>query len=189
MRRVGLLLLVLLMGVLVSTGVASAQELRIGVVDLSIIISESAAGREANEQLNQLVERRRIEIAQKEEAIVALETELNNIAENLSDEQVTTKQEELNELISEYLQLIETYESEIQATAEAMRRQILAEIGAVLQWYGDNRGYSLIIDASAALYYRRVIDLTYDIIREYDALRAAGQIRSSNQQEAGTANP
>lgn len=175
MRKAVVLVLGILLGIGVMTAAVAAETVKIGIVDLSILLTESRAGKDANAQLTELITARQSELDEREAAVLALQTELNE-ATDLSDADRARKEEELNTLVTEYLALAEVYEAEIQNLAETLRNQLLNEIGAVLQWYGDQREYTAILDVDAVLYYRRVVDLTWDILREYDELKAAGRI-------------
>lgn len=169
---VGTLLLVGILGV----AVVGAETDRIGIVDLAIVIDESSAGKKANAELNNLIASRQSALDALEADIVALETELEVAESTLSEEVKQVKAAQLDDLVTQYLTRMNEYEAEIQQLAQALQNQILSEIGAVLQWFGDNKDYSLILDSSTALYFRRVVDLTWEIIREYDDLKAAGRL-------------
>lgn len=169
MRRNALIVTTALLLSLALTAVASAAA-RVGVIDLGLIIDESKAGRQANTVLNAFIEER-------QQALLPLETQLEELAAALESDVVTLSVEEraaleadFDALAEEYLALLNQYEAEIEAAVESLREQILADVGVVLQLVGDSRGFDLIMDASMAYYYRRTVDLTFEVIREYDDL-------------------
>lgn len=157
-------------------GVAGAQSMKVGIVDLSILISESDEGKRDNAELNQLIAERQAELDQREASVLALRDRLEDEANALSDQERARLEEEYQTLSIEYLTIGQEYEAEIQARADEMRDQLLQEIASVLQWYGDTKEYTLILDASTVYYYRQVIDLTWEILREYNDLKAAGKL-------------
>lgn len=157
---------------------ASAQE-RVGVIDLALIIDESKAGKQANALLNQFIAERQQQLTPYETQLEALLEQLEN--EALSDEERAALEEEFNALAEEYLALVEQFDAEVAAAVETLRQQILSDIGVVLQLVGDSQGFDLIIDASNAYYYRRVVDLTFEVIREYDTLWEQAQRQGGGQ--------
>lgn len=159
--------------------VASAAD-RVGVIDLALIIDESKAGRQANTLLNEFIAQRQQELAPYEERLAAMLEQLENEADALPEEERAALETGFDELAQEYFALLEQFEAEVAAAVEALREQILADIGVVLQMVGDDRGFDIIMDAANVYYYRRVVDLTFEVIREYDDLweqaqRQAGQ--------------
>lgn len=164
---------------LVMASAALAAE-RVGVIDLALVMEESRAGRQANAILQQFVAERQQALIPYEQRLEELMTRLENEAGSLSADERAALEDEFNLLAAEYLALAEQYELEVQQALATLQEQLLADIGVVLQIVAESRGFDLIIEASSAYYYRRVIDLTFEVIREYDDLweqaqRTAGQ--------------
>ncbi len=66
--------------------------------------------------------------------------------------------------------MVEQFEAEIQAAAQTLREQLLSDIEVVVRMVGEARGFDLVLEASDVYFYRRVVDLTFEVIREYDHL-------------------
>lgn len=169
---------VVLLLTLVLSAIASAAG-RVGVIDLALIIDESKAGRQANTMLNAFIEERRQQLLPLETQLQELVESLENGVESMSDEERAALEAEIDTLAEEYVSLLEQFQTEVEAAAQSLREQLLADIGVVLQMVGDSRGFDLIIDTSTAYYYRRVVDLTFEVIREYDDLWEAAQRQST----------
>lgn len=174
MKRHAVIGAVVLLLMLALSAVASAAD-RVGVIDLALIIDESKAGRQANTLLNAFIEERRQELLPLETQLQELVEALENGAESMSDEERAALEAEVDALAEEYVSLLDQFEADVDAAVQSLRQQILADIGVVLQMVGDSRGFDLIIDTSTAYYYRRVVDLTFEVIREYDDLWEAAQ--------------
>lgn len=174
-KLVGIVFGLLLVG-LVGGAVAGAQA-KVGVVDLVTVIDESDAGIEANARLSEFVDERQADLDALESQISALQQELNQSADSLGEADRTAKQEQIDQMISDYVNRLNAYEAQIQEFTQILQQTLLAEIRAVLQYYGDQNGYDLILDSNAVLYYRPVVDLTYDVIRTYNELRRQGAIQ------------
>lgn len=171
---------VFLMVTMVTVGFAAD---RIGVIDLALIMDESKAGKEANEVLAEFIQER-------QQALQPLETrltELNDIVENgdseLADDERVAKEEELGAVVQEYTATVNAFESEIQSVLQSLRNHIMSEIGVVLQIVGDESGFDVIVDTSSVYYYRRVVDLTSEVIRKYDTLWDEARQQANEQSE------
>lgn len=179
MKRQAVVVGVVLALTFIFSAVASAAD-RVGVIDLALVMEESKAGREANAVLNQFIVERQQALAPYEEELEELLARLEDEDESLADDEREALVAQFEQLVQEYAAMVEQFEFEVEAAAQTLREQLLADIGAVLQMVGDTRGFDLIMDSSNAYYYRRVIDLTFEVIREYDDLweqaqRQAGQ--------------
>lgn len=156
---------------------------RVGVIDLAVIMDESKAGKQANAALAAFIDER-------QQAAFQLEEELEQLAASLdedeggaawSGDERATLEAELDAAVERYIAAVNEYEAEIDAALEALRDHILSEIGIVLQMVGDSRGFDIILDSTSSFYYRRVVDLTFEVIREYDVLWEAAQRQASQQ--------
>lgn len=179
----GMRIVVLIVAVvMVAAGVVSAAG-RVGVVDLAVIIDESKAGKEANAILNAFI----AELQQEADELEARWQELADALESdegsLTEEERETLQADMEAAAAQYVASVEQFEVEIDGALQTLREHILSEIGIVLQRVGDDRGFDMIIDSSAAFYYRRVVDLTFEVIREYDDLWEVAQ-READRREA-----
>lgn len=168
--------IVLTVAIIVLAGavVASAQS-RVGVVDLAIVIDESKAGQEANTALNAFIAERQAAADDLAARWQELADALEEGDESLSEEEREALQAEMEAAEAEYIAAVEQFEAEIAAAVDELRQYILNDIGIVLQRVAEARGFDLIVDASSAYYYRRVVDLTFEVIREYDELWEAAQ--------------
>lgn len=155
-----------------AAGLASGK---VGVIDLAVIMDESKAGKQANAVLATFIEERQQAVLPMEAQLEQLAEAIENGGESMSDDERGAKQAEFDALAQEYLVAVDQFEAEIEDALLSLREQILADIGVVLQMVGDSRGFDLIMDASTAYYYRRTIDLTFEVIREYDDLWEVAQ--------------
>ena len=162
---------------------ASAQSLKVAVMDLQVVMSESVAGKQANADLAQFARERQAQIDEINARVDALQTEL--AATNLSESDRSAKQEELNSLIDELQQRVVQAQNEINARQQLLRNRVLNDIGQVLNIIGQERDYSLIIDSSSVFYYKLVVDITWEVVRRYDELYEAAVQAASGQADAG----
>jgi len=160
----------LLLAILTAAAVpVAAAEGKVAVMDLDMIITESEAGKVAAAQLEALIQEKQALVDTRAEAILELQGELE--AASAQGREDASKQEELQRLVAEYQQLVEDSEAEIQARAAEMRNQLLSEIGEVVRRIGIRDNYALILDVSLVHFYTQAIDITWDVIREYNSLK------------------
>lgn len=177
-RKVIATFIAVLVLVTAAGGVGSAAG-RVGVIDLALIMDESKAGREANAVLAAFIEERRTAVLELETHVDQLRAALEDDEQALTDDERAELEAELEEATDEYVAAVNQYDEELDAALQELRNHILSEIGIVLQMVGDAGGFDLIVDAASAYYYRRVVDLTFEVIREYDDLWDIAQRRAS----------
>lgn len=182
MRRIGLIVAagVLLVLALSSAGLAAD---RIGVIDLDLIMDESKAGKEANAILAAFVEERQQALIPIEARLEELAHALDNNEKPLDQAERASKESEFDALYEQYVAMVNQYEAEIEDALQSLRNQLLSDIGVVLQMVGDRGGFTLIVDVANVYYYRRTIDLTFEVIREYDELWDAARQQSDESGE------
>src|SRR5690606_23886486 len=118
-------------------GALAGAQAKIGIVDLVIVIDESEAGKAANAQLAQFIAVRQADLDGLEAQITDLELEVAESEDSLAPADLSAKQSQIDQLVTDYINRMNAYENEIQEFASILRQNILAEIGAVLQYYGD----------------------------------------------------
>lgn len=152
--------------VLVGAGIGFAQP-RIGVIDIGVILEQSLAAQEADEMLQAFV-------AERQQAVDELEVELDALQEQLSQldegEERTSLQAQFDEQLAAMRQQVQRFEEEINAVLEDFRGQLLSDIQIVLQMFGSENGYDIIMDASSLGFFSDAVDVTDAVIEMYDAL-------------------
>jgi len=184
MRKAGIALLLGAIVWLTGAVGASAQSsnLRIAVLDLDVVMTESLAAKQANANLAAFVQERQNEINEINARVDALQNEL--ASDNLSNADRTAKQQELNALIDELQRRVVQAQEEINARQQQLRNAVLNDIGQVLRIIGQERDYSLILDSSAVFYYKLVVDITWEVVRRYDELFEAAVQSAATQATA-----
>jgi len=173
--RVGLIMFVIIAAL---ASAAGAAQLKIGVVDINTVISQSDAGKAVNNTLQRYVENVRAELNAKQKVI----DDLRQTLDSLSEEQRSEKLAEIETLESELQEAITTAQKDVDNRTEEYRRLVLEDIGKVLAIIAEEDGYHLIIDAATTYYYAKLIDITWEVIRKYnDLYEQALQAAQSNQ--------
>ncbi len=158
MRKI---LTVALIGLFLFSGLAFAQEAKIGFVDLSKSFDEYQKTKDFDKDLE-----KRGDIKQQErEKIVKQIRKLRDEAELLNEKAKGKKEEDIETQIRSLQEFDQEAKSELTKERDDMVRDILKEMNAVIQKYGENNGYSIILNDRVLLYGGKTLDITDEIIK------------------------
>lgn len=149
------------------TGIGGAAE-KIGVVNFDTVWAESKVGKLATEELTKFLEERQAIITDLEMSLDGLGAVLAD--EDLSADERAEVQVRFDEALAEYTDTVSFFQAELDAFRDDLQTQIFSDVRMVVRRLAEAQGYDLILDASALFYHREVIDLTFEVVRMYDAL-------------------
>lgn len=167
MSRIIILLLVAL-GLAASP--AMSAEIKLGYIDLQKALNLSTAGKQAKEKIKTKVESYDAEVQQKQEELQKLKQDLEKQAMLLSEEARNAKEREYQQKLKEYQRFTKDIQEELQQVDADLTRQILEDILKVVQNYGKENGYTMILEKteSSLVYADDSIDLTDEVIQVFD---------------------
>ena len=169
-----LAILVLIPSIVAGTSLmCSAADYLIGVIDVVVIIEQSIAGKRADAQLAAEIRAKQAVVDDRAAELQTLQEKLQ--AEDLADDVRAALEADYAQLLSDYQQLVTQSENEVQTLAEQLRNQLLQEIGQVVGVIAQREGYTLILEAANVVYFGRHIDITAEVIREWDKYYATTQ--------------
>ncbi len=162
-----LLILVMVSSVVAATSLAcSARDYLIGVIDVTLIMEQSIAGKRADAQLAAEISARQAVADERRAELQILRTRLDT--ETLAADVRAALETDYTKLLSDYQQLVTQSENEIQSIAAQLRDQLLKEIGQIVGIIAQREGYTLILEAANVVYYGRHVDISAEVIREWD---------------------
>ena len=163
------IIIALLAVLLLSTPVFA--EMKIAYVNLQTALNDSVAGAQAKREIAAQAKEYETEFKVKQEAFLKLKNELEKQGALLSD---VAKQEKLKEYQTQVADL-QKFQNDarrkLQQEDEKRTQGILKELSAILQKFGKDGGYTMIIERSeGGLIYVSddTIDLTAQLIEAYD---------------------
>ncbi len=157
------------------TSVSFAADIaKIGVVDFQKVITESDAGKALEAELKQKGEKMQDDLKQKGKEIDDLSQQLAREAMVMSSDKREEMQRELEIKKYDFQALQKKYENQLRQLQIERLKKIQDEILKVAENIGKREGYLLIVDRNSAVYYPEKIDITDQIIREYNEKRAKG---------------
>lgn len=192
LKKPGLLMLAFVVS-LGLAGMVQAQGVKMGVVDLQVVLDGSLRGKAAKERLKELGDQLQREIQAKREFKERKEEELQNLRSEiqrqglvLSEQARMGKEEEFRKSIRELQRFIQDTNNFIDDATQEFREKevretqlLLGDIRDVVHEVGARDQYTLILEASDSaalvLYMDASVDLTEEIIQRFDQTSAEAE--------------
>lgn len=169
MRTVGVIVGVMLAVCFAVT--ADAAGTKVAFVDVQKILVRSVAGAAAREQLEREKVTMQKEVDNRRVEVEKLRDELEKKGLVLSPEAKREKEEAFQRRVRDLRRLTEDYQKELEKKEQALTQRILQDLTGVIERYGKERGYLMILEKRGAsvIYGDLEADVTEDIIKVYDA--------------------
>ena len=149
---------------------ASAQEIKIGYVDLQRALNDSEAGRKAKEDFKKQVDKLQVDLKKQKD-------ELDGLKDRLEKKALVMKEDERREMEKDYQRKLRDFErnykdsqGELQLKDNELTRDLLLQLQGVIAEYGKQGNYTVILElsSSSVLYGDPKVDLTDQIIAAYN---------------------
>lgn len=163
--------------------VASAQQVKIGVVDLQRALNETEDGRKAKSQLKGLFDKRQKTLDEQQNSLRAMKENLEKQKDVLSREVLAKKLDEYQKAFAELQTTYMDFQRELSAKEGELTKGILERMHRIMRRIGQAEGYALVLDRSEAgvVYTPSSYDLTDVLIQRYNA--------GEGREESGGASP
>lgn len=150
---------------------ASAQPLKIGVVDLQRALNETEDGRKAKAQLKGLFDKRQKTLDQQQDSLRSMKENLEKQKDVLSREVLAKKLDEYQKAFAELQTTYMEFQRELGAKEGELTKGILERMHRIMRRIGQSEGYALVLDRSEAgvVYTPSSYDLTDVLIQRYNA--------------------
>ena len=152
----------------------SAETFKVAVMDQQVVIEQSKAGKRAVEELKAYSTTR-------QKIINADEQELKELQQTIQDGKLTDsakqeKQGQLQAKVEAYQRRLNDFYREIQQKQREMVAEYSKKVQAATQAVGEKNGYVAVIDKGIeaamkiVLYHQPALDLTDQVVKEFDRL-------------------
>lgn len=150
---------------------AGAAELKIGYVDLQRALNESDAGKAAKERFKVQVDRLQTDLKKKKEALDGMKEQLEKKAAVMKEDEARNLEKDYQKRLREFERAYKDSQGELQQKDNELTVELIKELQAVIENYGRENGYSIILEqsSSSVLYGASSLDLTEQIIAKYNA--------------------
>jgi outer membrane protein len=142
--------------------------LRVGVVDVQRVISESQAGKRAKEKFQAEVKKAEAELLKEKQELERLKVDLDKKGALLRAEEKQDVERQFQRRYRDYLLAMQGSQEELRQRKNEMAVQILDGIREVAFEIGKNEAFTLILGQSQTLYNGKAIDITDKVIEMYN---------------------
>jgi outer membrane protein len=169
--------IVLLAALLLAAPSARAEEMKIATVDLQRALNECDSGKTAKETFKSQVDKLQADLNKQKSEIEKIKDEVEKKGMVLKDEERKNIERDYQKRLRDFQRTYKDSQAELQQRDNELTSEILRDLQEVIAEYGAKQNYTLILEASntgAVLYNSRAIDITDQVIQEYNAKRKSG---------------
>lgn len=156
---------------LVSTAAASA-EMKIAYVDMQRALNESNAGRKAKNEFRSEIARLQSKLQRQQSEVQALKDELDKKGMLMRDEERRNLQDDYSNKLRDFERAYKDSKDELQQKDNEVTGAIIRDLAYVVRNLGERSGYTVILEKGSLLWATSSIDITDQVIREYNATGA-----------------
>jgi outer membrane protein len=147
----------------------AAQAVRFGLVDVQQVLNRSQKGMAVKQKLDQDQAVRQKELEARQQEVMKLQAELEKQAPVLSEQAKREKSEAIQRKVRDARRIAEDSSRDFEKRVREVETDITREIFGVIQEYGKDQGYTVILERSTVVFGAPAIDLTAEIIKRYDS--------------------
>ena len=178
MNRMRTIAPLVILFVLAVAGTSYAQQAsKVAVINSQKAFETSVEGKNAFSRLQSLDAKIKADLQKMDDAIRLLENRMNTGRLTMTNEALLALQADIDKKTTERKRYEEDQSREAQAQANAIMQKIRTEMVAIIENLAKERGLELVLDASAPqsgiVTANPAIDITDEIVKRYDATRAA----------------
>lgn len=153
---------------------ATAAEMKVGVMNVQKVLVNSVAGKAAKEKFDQKMADLQTKFKAEEQELVELQKEIEKKSSAWSEETKQVKVREFQKKRRELQEKSEDARFELKTLQDKELAPILKALEGVVATFGEQYGYTLILDSKAGvIYYSEAVEITNQLIKELDATMAA----------------
>lgn len=151
-------------------GFVAGAEVKIGYVDMQKAIQETGAGKKAKKELEEDYNKKKKDLEKKEADLKKMNEDLEKKSLVLSDEIRSKKQQELQQEMLKYRDLVGKSQMEIQKKERDLTAPIVDGLRKLLGEMAEKEGLTVVLEKSeqSVLWAKKEIDLTPKLIEEFE---------------------
>lgn len=147
---------------------AKTGAIKIGYVDFNRVQTESKAGKDAIAAVEKMFNDKQAQLNQRQDELEKLLKELDKQSAVLKPAVKQQKEDKLQKEYKDLQRFKSDSEDELNRKKAEMSKNMFGEISAIINSYGNQEGYTLILERSVVLYAPAAVDITDKIIKAYD---------------------
>lgn len=166
---------VLFLAALFLAAPAGAADLKVATVDFQRALNEVNEGKTAMARLEGMRDEKMKTLERKKQALIQLQTEIQNQAAILSESARAEKEQAFMAAQAELQQLAYSSEQEFQQSYMGVLEDLTGKLRETASAMGRDKGYNLILESSqgGVVYAAGLPDLTDELIKQYNTTHGA----------------
>ncbi len=161
--------LLLALGLFLFTTAASAGDIKIAIVDIQKIVSESTATKDINKQLEKKKNEFQSQINKQEEGLMAEDKELGKQKASLSAEAFEKKRKEFQQKVANVQRGVQTKRVQLEKGYADALAKVQKTVVDIIKDLAESKGFSVAIPASQALYYQKDMDISDEVLSKLNS--------------------
>jgi len=161
-------LVLMLLGLAWTPGMAQ-DRMKIGVIDVRRVVSESAAGKRAGERLQTQVKKAEADTLKERQELERMRTDIEKKGPLLKDEERRNLESDFQKRSVTLQRTMSDLQQEIQLKEREMMQSILKDLEGVVVEVGKADKFTLILDRSQILFGDQGIDITNKVIETFNS--------------------
>ena len=147
-----------------------ANTTKFGYVDMQKAITMTTAGKKAKEQLEKEFKKKQAELKDKEEDLKKMSKDLEKKSLVLSEDVKLKKQQDLQEEMLKYRELVGKSQLEIQKKERELTMPIVDKLKDIIAEIAKKEGYTMILERSeqSVLWAKDEADLTDEVVSAFE---------------------
>jgi outer membrane protein len=150
-------------------GWAAQATARIGIVDLQEVLNKSQKGLAVKQKLDQERAVRQKDLDGKQQEVMKLQAEFEKQAPLLSEQAKREKSEAIQRKTRDAVRIAEDANRDFDKRVREAELEVSREILGVVQEYGKDQGFTLVLERSMVVFSASAVDITSEIIKRYDS--------------------
>jgi outer membrane protein len=147
---------------------AQAETVKIGYVDVEKAVQETSAGKKAKKELEKELAGKKAEFTKKEADLKKMFEDLEKKKVALSDDVRAKKQAELQQEMAKFQHEVSEFNLGMQKKQNEFLQPIAEKLESTIEKVAKAGGYTVILDKRALVWGDKQIDLTADIVKEFE---------------------
>ena len=168
-------------------GAASAQNMKIGYVDVQRAVQEVEEGKAARSRLQTELQQKRADLEKKRADLEKMKADYDKQAPVLSDDAKRQRQEQLQKAFVEAQNAAGQMQEELSGKEQEAMQSISKRLLQVVAEVSDRENFTFVLDKAALLYAPAASDITNEVVRRYNERFGGGQAKAKAPPPAGKA--
>ncbi|MBI2359345.1 MAG: OmpH family outer membrane protein [Deltaproteobacteria bacterium] len=148
------------------------EALKVGVVDMRRVISESQAGKQVKEKFGSEIKKAEAEMAKEKRELERLKSDLDKKGALLKAEEKQELERQLQRRYRDYLRGMQDAGEELKRRESEVTSQLINDLREIVHEIGKKESFTFILSHSQALYNGTAIDITDRVIELYNQRRS-----------------